>query len=491
MSKTPPLPSSSRIDALQGGAYAVVDVETTGTSATYGQIIEIGILRIEDGVVVDTYNTLVRPSRGLNPVISSLTGITDADLSKAPLFEHVAPRVRELLEGAIFVAHNARFDYSFVKSEFRRLGIAWNAKTLCTVKLSRKLFPSARGHNLDALIERHKLPMESRHRAFDDAYALVAFIEAATKVRGADLVAGAIEDALGSHTLPAALDPALLAGLPHAPGVYVFYAEDGTVLYVGKSVDIKARVRSHFSSDHLSGKERSMCAETARVEHEETSGELSALLRESALVKELMPVYNRKLRKAKKLAVLAREADERGFHRVAAGYQDELEPEDLSRIQGVFRTASQAKAALAAAAKEHRLCPKLLGLEKGAGPCFAYQLGRCLGACAGKERADAYNARVAAAFEGSRLRSWPFAGLIVLPEDPAAEEGTAYVIDQWRIEKVISYTADGASEEEAEGAFDLDSYKILVKHLLRPDVRRKLSPYARADGIAAEELLEL
>jgi len=167
--------SLQNIDALSGSTYAFVDVETTGMSAAYGHIIEIGIIRVEDGVITDTYQTLIQPNQTLQPIITSITGITDRDLEGAPTFEAVSGRIQELLADAIFVAHNAAFDYAFVKSEFQRLGIRWNAKSLCTVKLSRALYAQEKSHNLDSLIERHSLPMENRHRAYDDAFALVGF----------------------------------------------------------------------------------------------------------------------------------------------------------------------------------------------------------------------------------------------------------------------------------------------------------------------------
>ncbi len=465
------------IPCLEGGTYAFVDVETTGTSAAYGQIIEIGIIRVEDGAVVDTYQTLLKPARPLPPIITSITGITDRDLEDAPMFESVAGRVQELLEGAVFVAHNAAFDYSFVKQELSRVGVRFNAKTLCTVKVSRALYPREERHNLDSLIARHGLPMENRHRAYDDADAMIAFLAAATKDQGTDSVQAAMSRALGSAALPLSLDPKILKDLPHAPGVYIFYGSDDAVLYVGKSVDIKSRVLSHFSETRRTGSERALCDSVTYIEHEETSGELSALLRESQLIKELIPVYNRKLRKAKKLAVIESTMDQNGYRVAAASYRDEITESDFGSVEAVFRTVSQGKSSLKLAAKEHGLCQKLLGIEQGGGACFLYQLGKCEGACVGKEDAKRYNERFLKAFERRRIRAWPFKGAVMLPEDPDAEEGTVYVLDRWRIQKTLAYTADGYTEEEVDAEFDYDSYKILAAHLLRKDVRAQLIPY--------------
>lgn len=465
------------VACLEGATYAFVDVETTGTSAQYGQIIEIGIIRVEDGIVTDTYQTLLKPARPLPPIITSITGITDQDLVDAPQFEEVSGRIQELLEGAIFVAHNAAFDYAFVKQEFKRLGVSWNAKTLCTVKVSRNLFPNEERHNLDSLIARYNLPMKKRHRAYDDAYAMLAFLEAATNERSLDEVQASMRRALGTPSLPAELNPSIVKGLPHAPGVYIFYGKEDEILYVGKSVDIKTRVLSHFSETRRTGRERALCEATAYVEYEETSGELSALLRESLLVKELMPIYNRKLRKAKRLAVIERSENEHGYATAFASYRDEITERDFGKVEAVFRTVSQGKSSLKLASKEHELCPKLLGIEQGSGACFSYQLGRCKGACVGKEDASAHNARFDAAFKRRRIRTWPWNGPVMLPEDPDAEEGTVFVIDRWKVIKTLSYTADGYDEEEVETDFDYDSYKILSTHLLRKDVRAKLVPY--------------
>lgn len=467
------------IESLRGGTYAFVDVETTGANATYGQVIEIAVIRVEDGTIVDSYQTLLRPDRGLSPFITDITGIRDEDLRDAPSFPDVAPRIKELLAGAVFVAHNVRFDYAFVKNEFRRLGISWNAKTLCTVKLSRRLYPRERHHNLDALIERHDLPMENRHRAYDDAMAMIDFLRAAEAELTPAPLSEAVAHALRGHTLPPGLTHRDIDALPHAPGVYFFYGEDDTLLYVGKSVDIKTRVRAHFSQDYLSGKERLLASETVRIEHEETSGELSALLYESRLIKERLPLYNRKLRKAKKLAIIEAHENDAGYRTALATYAEELDPGELSRVLGVFRTRTQGKTALKAALASHALCPKLLGLEAGPGACFPYQLGRCYGACVGKEDPASYNARFDEAFASRRLRSWPFPGAIVLPEDPAAEEGVAFVLNDWRIGKTVRYSSEGFVEDEAaeDAAFDYDTYRILAAHLLRPDVRRTIIPY--------------
>lgn len=165
-----------RVSSLSGKTFAIVDVETSGTSRD-DRVIEIGILRVEDGVCTETYRTFLDPERPLSAWITKLTGITESDLEGAPLFADVADDVARLLRGAIFVAHNVAFDYAFIKGEFARLDRFFEASCLCTVRLSRLLSPRAKRHNLSAVIRRHKLSCESRHRAFDDAHALWQFMQ--------------------------------------------------------------------------------------------------------------------------------------------------------------------------------------------------------------------------------------------------------------------------------------------------------------------------
>ena len=454
---------------LTGRNFVFVDVETTGASAVSGQVIEIGIIRVEDGKVVRSFETLLRPSRSISNLITQITGITNADLVGKPTFDEVAIEVQELMSDAIFVAHNARFDHGFLKNEFKRIGINWTAKTLCTVKVSRALFPTQKSHSLQNIITIHELTVSARHRALEDARAMMLFLAAAERKLGSELITQAIDIALGNHILPPNIDPQIIAKLPHSPGVYMFYDKDDNLLYIGKSVDIKKRVRSHLSQSHTSSKEAAITSNVHYIDHEVTSGELSALLRESALIKELSPIHNRRLRSTSELAVFKSKRDEKtGYLTGSLFYQKTLDIINVRNIEGLFRTIYSGKAVILKAIEEFQLCPKLLGFEKGTrGPCFQYQLGKCQGACANKEDAATYNERFSKAFEKIRLRAWPFKGAIILPEDPDALEGSAFLIDQWRILKKIDYTQEGQSETEFDNPFDYDTYRILSKHLLK------------------------
>ncbi|MDB5225167.1 MAG: polC [Candidatus Adlerbacteria bacterium] len=468
------------VHSLKSRTYAIVDTETTGMSPAHGGIIEIGILRVEDGRVVKKYHSLIRPERRISHVIMGITGISNEELENAPTFDQVSEDIREMLDGAVFVAHNARFDYAFIKAEFARIEQPYRAKTLCSVKLSRALYPLQARHNLDEVMAAHGIACANRHRAMDDAQVVWEFLRSAEKGLGTEALRGAIDRALKSNTLPSQLSREVISAIPNRPGVYIFYAADGEVLYVGKSVTLRTRVLSHFSNDHASAKEMRMCQDTADIEYRETSGELGALFLESKLVKELLPTYNRVLRKHKQLALIVSRATAEGYTAADVEYRSEIEAKDFNNILGVCRTRAQAKAFLRSLAKEKGLCGKLLGLEKGGGACWGRQLEWCAGACTGAETPASYNKRVAAAFARYKIKSWPFKGAIVVRDENDEGEGTAYVVNQWCLVETVEYAEGEVSSQRHEVVFDLDSYKILSRFLLNGRRARgtlKVEPY--------------
>jgi DNA polymerase-3 subunit epsilon len=160
---------------------AIVDVETTGSRPTSDKIIEIGILKIERGKLVETFSTFVNPYQPISPVITSLTGITDRDVADAPDFSDISRTIHELLDDSVFVAHNVGFDYNFFRAEFGHREERFAPDRLCTVRLSRALYPSYRRHNLDALMERFNISCKNRHRALDDARVLWSFLQTVSK----------------------------------------------------------------------------------------------------------------------------------------------------------------------------------------------------------------------------------------------------------------------------------------------------------------------
>ncbi len=451
------------------GPLACVDLETTGGMAAHHRVIEVGIVLLEGGEVVESWNSLVNPGVRIPPSIQDFTGITNEMVADAPPFEALRGEVRQRLAGRLFIAQNARFDYGFLRSEFRRAGEKFSAPVLCTVRLSRALFREHSRHNLDALIERHGLHCGQRHRALGDAEVLAPLLAAFERAVGVDRLQQAVEAALAEGRLPPHLPADLAEDLPEAPGVYLFRGEQDALLYVGKSRNLRSRVLGHFASQHRDGKEARLARQVRRVEWVETGGELGALLLESKLVKELAPEANRRLRRPA------------GLHRIrlesaGGGAVVRVEPFDTvggveeDEAYGPFRSERDARRALEGKAREAGLCLKTLGLERGEGSCFALQIGRCRGACVGREPRALHDARLRVALASLRIRPWPFPGAIGISEPaPGGGGRLLHIVDRWQHlgtaedEATVAAVLGRASERP----FDPDSYRIIARVLDR------------------------
>ncbi len=447
---------------------AIVDVETTGASASYGRIIEIAVIRVEGGKIKRTFQSLVNPERYIPFSVEQLTGIRSKDVECAPLFEDIARELMRLLDGAIFVAHNARFDYGFVKNEFRRLGKSFNARCLCTVKLSRKLFPQYRNHDLSSVINRFGILCDDRHRAMGDARATLEFLKIAEHAQPPDLFDEVVNKLLKTSVVPSNVDQQQIEGLPESCGVYRFYGKDGELLYVGKSVNIKERVRSHFANDHTSSREMKMCQQVHKVDASPTAGELGALLLESKLIKELHPIYNVAARRHRDIVVARKSTTPNGYTSVNLEEIDHIEPGDASSILAIFKHIKQGKEYLERISKEHKLCHKLVGLQRTQSYCFSYHLHQCNGACVGEEEPPIYNARVEMAFLDRRIKAWPFTGAILIEErDDCTGEGEVFLVDQWCLVSSFRYSDHGYQLKiSGPHRFDYDAYKILSRYVL-------------------------
>jgi DNA polymerase-3 subunit epsilon len=486
---------SRPISGMDGRTLAIVDIETAGSSAFYGGIIEIAVLRVERGRIKRKFHSLVNPGRAIPTSIERLTGISNDELRTSPTFREISRPLTGILSDAILVAHNARFDYGFIKREFHHAGKSFTAKTLCTVRLSRLLFPEERHHDLTTIIRRHALPSHQRHRALDDAMAVYQFLAKLSSGPDASRTEDAVRTLLRGGVLPPHVDQNILDELPESPGVYLFFGGEGELLYVGKSVNIRARVLSHFSGDHASGRQMEMCRNVHRIEFRPTAGELGALLLESRLIKELQPVYNQASRRKRRLIIARATINRQGYMGITLENIDHIHLDPGAPIMALFRSVKQAKEFLGRTTKEHHLCHKLMGLERTSGYCFGYHLHQCSGACRGEEPAPLYNVRCEQAFAERRIRAWPFTGGIVIEEREGEEAGEVFLIDQWCLVSSFRYS-EGGYEHHLPGdhRFDYDSYRILtrylfnranrhtIRHVPRPEFERLL------DSVSASQV---
>jgi DNA polymerase-3 subunit epsilon len=398
----------------------------------------------------------------------------------APTFSELRREVLERLQGHLFVAHNARFDYGFLKNEFRRLDIAFSAEVLCTVRLSRRLYPEAVGHGLDALIARHGLqdaiaPAGSaragRHSALGDARAVWRFVQVVYRDRDPAEVEAAVKRLLKIPSLPPQLAADALEGLPEGPGVYRFYGVNDLPIYIGKSVNLRDRIRSHFSGDHRSANDLRLSGEILRIEVDETAGELGALLREARLVKELLPLHNYRLRR-KVNACFVRLPDLRAPPEIVTTNDIDWAARGTGAetLFGPFATRAHVRQMLEGIAGEHGLCWRQLGWEKRGGPCFARQVKRCRGACIGEETPEMHHLRLATALAPHRVADWPWPGRVVVRErHPDGRFEEAHVFDRWchlgtaRSEEALADLAQARCEID----FDPDIYRIVQAHVAK------------------------
>lgn len=452
-----PLPAEPLEDLI------FVDLETTGCNAAHHRIIEVGLVRVRHGMPVETWSSLVNPGVRIPQATTAFTGITDAMVAAAPTFEALAPELRARFAGdpaPVFVAHNARFDYAFLRAEFRRLDEVFRARVLCTVRLSRRLFPENPSHSLDALIERHGLACTARHRALGDAQVLADYFARLRAALPHEGLSAAVVELIASQRLPAHLPEGLEDELPEGPGAYRLYGEGGELLYVGRSRTLRTRILSHFGGAAAVAP-RGLAAAVHGIDWEETAGELGAALKEAAWIERGKPQRKRRVKTTAGITLALAPSGGVEFREVAT-----LEPHELAEAFGLFASEAEAHRALAEIARAHVLCLKQLGLELSAGSCFALQMGRCKGACVGREPEPLHALRVRMALAPLKLKPWPFAGRAALVERGVEGQCELHVVENW------VYVGTARSEEELEALalepaprFDAHRYRILVRHL--------------------------
>jgi DNA polymerase-3 subunit epsilon len=454
------------------GKLIFVDLETTGANAIHDRITEIGIVEV-DGDRVTRWSTLVNPQITIPPFIQNLTGITNEMVAEAPTFDSLVGELQQRLAGGLFIAHNARFDYGFLRNEFKLAGASLHCDVLCTGKLSRKLFPHEAKHNLDTLMVRHQLVAEARHRALADADVLWQFWSRMQLQIAPEVFAAAVAQLLQRPSLPTFLDADALDDIPNVPGVYLFYGENDSLLYVGKSIHLRQRVLAHFNGDHRVNKDMRLSGQIHRLEWRETAGEIGALLLESQLIKQRQPSHNSRLRSQHELCSWQLHTQADGRQQPILTFARDQDFGQAQNLYGLFSSRRKAEDALRELVETHQLCLVVLGLEARSDPsrpCFAFQLQRCSGACTGAESCDQHQARVQAALASLKVRSWPYAGAIGLIEHGPHGRRDVHVIDNWCCIGTVQSDQEIRellAQSTQRPAFDIDSYKILLRHVTR------------------------
>jgi DNA polymerase-3 subunit epsilon len=368
--------------------YAIVDIETTGGYAENHRVTEIAIYH-HDGIgITDRFQTLINPGRRVPYFITGLTGITTEMVSDAPSFEEAAKEIHSWLKDRVFVAHNAHFDYSFLKKEFEEAGISWSTKKLCTVRLGRKIIPGLDSYSLGRLAESLGIPIPDRHRAGGDAEATAKIFDIFLKRDTEGVIIKALKRNSGETILPPNLPKEEFDQLPAKPGVYYFHDARGSVIYVGKAINIKKRIAGHFTGEAQEWNRSNIRNEIHHISFEITGNELIALILESQEIRKLWPKYNLAQKyRVEEWGIFDYE-DQRGYLRFVVNIVTRN-----SKPLITFTSKGDAWNFLWAKVKADILCPKLSGLQLAKGPCYAHQSGTCNGACEGKEPNTVYNGR--------------------------------------------------------------------------------------------------
>ena len=374
--------------------YAIIDIETTGGSARLEKITEIAIYLHDGNQVTGEFATLINPERNIPYFITNLTGITNEMVEDAPRFFEIARNIVELTEGRTFVAHNARFDYSFIREEFKSLGFNYKSNIIDTVALSRKLIPGHKSYSLGNICRDLRISINGRHRASGDALATVKLFEILMKK---DREINGNKGLLMKNTKVSKLNPKLdinkVERIPDVPGIYYFYNENGDLIYIGKSRNLQQRINTHLSNN-TTNRSMEMRDQIADIDWETTGSELIALLKESSEIKLNKPVYNRLQRRSGFQWGIYSFPDENGYINFRYG---QINNDDIP--VSVFTSKEKTKSKLIALVETYKLCQKLSGLYETEGACFHHQVGLCKGACCGKESAVEYNERALKASE--------------------------------------------------------------------------------------------
>lgn len=385
--------------------YAVVDIETTGGYAAANGITEISIHVFDGSKVVEKFETLINPCQPIPRYIQAMTGIRDTMVADAPVFSAVAEKIHAILHDKIFVAHNVNFDYSFVKSHLEEAGFVLNSKKLCTVRLSRKIFPGFSSYSLGNLCASLSIPMRNRHRAGGDAEATVEVLRQLIRHDEDQFIPKSLHRNSKEQMLPPNVPKEHFEQLPYTPGVYYFHNEKGKVVYVGKAVNIRYRVNSHFSNNSESRQKQNFMKHVYGISFQSCATELMACILESAEIKKRWPVFNSSQKRWEDVYGIFSFEDQNGFLRLAID-------KNKNRLNPVcsFHYLVDGHAILRKVIREFSLCPRLCFLQTDNSACEGMAEGSCKGACTGKETSLLYNKRVESAI--AALRNQPSYAII-------------------------------------------------------------------------------
>ena len=439
--------------------YAIVDIETTGGYAASNDITEVAIV-LHDGIrALDRFETLIKPSVPIPYFIQSLTGIHPGLVENAPSFQEVAALIFEKLQGNVFVAHNVNFDYSFLKHHLSAAGYELSAQKLCTVRLSRKVFPALTSYSLGNLCRHFSITIENRHRAGGDASATAVLFEHILKNNGAVYIEEFLKKNSKEQSLPPNLPKEQVASLPYSPGVYYFHDQKGRIIYVGKAKNIKYRVSSHFTNNGAGRQRQEFLRNIFSISYQACGTELMAFILENIEIRRHWPKYNASQKNFTPSFGLYTYEDQNGYTHLTIEKQKKYLPEIYS-----FNLLIEGHRLLQQLIGQFFLCPKLCAVQTGNDPCIGLDDNKCHGACEQKESPQTYNNRVQEAME-YLVRALP---TFAVMDGSYNDDGQACILVEKGKFYGMGYVPNGAS------AYSADELKTYLQRYPENDYIRGL-----------------
>jgi DNA polymerase-3 subunit epsilon len=372
--------------------FAIIDIETTGGTSYNSKITEVAIFVHDGEKVIDTFHSLVNPEMEIPRFITGLTGITNEMVASAPLFSEIAEDIFLKTVDCVFVAHNVNFDYSFIRQEFKQIGIDYKRKKACTVRLSRAILPGCPSYSLGNLCSYLGIDIQGRHRAAGDAEATVKLFEILLAHDQEGIIEKSINIKSKEATIPPNLKKEIYESLPDETGVYYFLNGEGQIIYIGKAIHIKQRIYQHFTS--AKGAKLPFLNEVHDIHYTVTGSELAALLLESHEIKKHFPKYNKTQRISSNFYCLYDYVDQMDIHRLVIGKK----ASNLRPIM-LFNSFDTVRSYLFQLMDQFNLCAKCCGIDTSSGPCYRVAEDKCQGVCCEKEGVEDYNERVEAAIQ--------------------------------------------------------------------------------------------
>ena len=454
---------------------AIIDVETTGGSAKRERIIEFAVIVYDGYKVIDQFESLVNPERSIPPYITHMTGISNEMVADAPRFYEIARKIIEITQDCIFVAHNVRFDYSFIAEEYYNLGFTYSRKQLCTIKLFKKFFPGLKSYGLGNLIRHFNINVESRHRAMADVKATLDILKMGIEQpQSSDILKNILNESIRDTKYPPAVNYELIESLPEKTGVYYFYDEYDNVIYIGKSINIRKRIKQHFQK--VNSKSTGLYNMTHKIDFELTGSELVASIKEAEEIKLIRPELNKALKKAEYPYMIFSDQNHEGY--ITFKIRKSLKNES-GAING-FSSNISARNYLEHIVEELNLCRRISGLENIDRECLNHKMGKCLGACVGEESPVSYNERILDFFENLRIHHEDT--FAIIDEGRSYDESTIVFVQDNTLKgygffnrnEVAINSIDDVRSIISPGKYNRDFNLIIRRYLLEKPSRYKI-----------------